>query len=1023
MVKTITIAIMVVICLQCMQAQEVGPKVTQFDWSQFEFTYTDDSNVEHFSKLTDEAKTTDHIIALLRAVYINENVPGIRYAYAYRHPGEPMASLHRQLNYGFNYTAHDTRYEGSYTNHGNAHGRGGGGVNNTWDRSMDSDILPIKNPVEDGMTVMLVQLNESWTMPTGAGDKDHASNIIDSAYSSVQIVKAFTRVHDENNPGYLFAIDGTATNKFFFISKGKPRASSSRPLYRLYEQISPVKGDHGSTTYDFISKMKSGQVYYCFHDCYDVATYAKDKDSHGNSVGHWFTISNEGEAYSLKNLCLYVPDRRFENELRDEDPVMDGLSWYDDQANYYTNYGVKNGSTEMDSIIRPKVLMYTADLNAEAVPSEVENHYRVNLDWSTSFTDQKIGAHVPEHFYVYIVKEDGSWVRIDDLLGENEPVERHEGSYLVEQTYETQTFNYVITAHPINYDMDGNMIMDGMDTLNTELEKPLVTITAVSPVRTVIIPPLGKPFFQKLYEYRSFYNVNSEENFYRNAIAVKAANERAFLAIKDFKGYYDVTRTDPDSNKVTIAHVSITQEPDEVGFWYHVDYEASTQQDITNNLFDTDVFTDGFIATANDEMVFFDHFRASTAQNEHYDHYIYNFEQVEVDGNGAAAFQEACSNPVTVPVFKTTNTVETEGYTREAVLDDRDHHLEPRPVNSITFTAIYDPAANLVEYDVLRVNKQHHPVDEYKVGKAENFNNSGEYHVITVGSEGYLNNLEQIKYINYGDASESITVLDKYGAIANKMSSYVPTIITLFGGNQSKVNTYGCNIQDMSYPQLSLEISAEKSESFKQKDDDGNIINSKGYTSMLHLTPVLTDEMKYAYYYRVWRVVDGEETEVLLNELEDFSGTGTNSNTGATAAWQAIYSTIQETYPGENPMDVCDIIVRPFNDDDDDDFEVTYIARLYATYIDGYNPDVITPDRPGRRVAEHGGKDYVVVEQKATVNFKGVPTYVKELNQDQVVSVTYFNLQGIPSNRPYQGMNIVVTRYANGKTVTEKMAH
>ena len=1015
---------MAVICLQSMQAQEVGPKVTHFDWSQFEFSYTDNNNVEHVSKLTDEAKTTDHIIALLRAVYINENVPGIRYAYAYRQPGEPTPSLHRLLDYGFNYTSHKVNYEGSVTGHGNAHGRGGGGANNTWPRSMDSDILPIKNPVEDGMTVMLVQLNERWNKPTGASDAMNAPEIIDSAYNSVQVVKAFTRVHDEYNPGYLFAIDGTATNKFFFISKGKPRASSASPLYRLYEQISPVKGDHGSTTYDFISKMKSGQVYYCFHDCYDVATYAKDTLSNGDPVGHWFTISNEGEAYSLKNLCLYVPDRRFENELRNEDPVLDGLSWYDDQAHYYTNYGVKNGASAMDSIIRPKVLMYTADLNAEAVPSEVENHYRVNLDWSTSFTDQKIGAHVSEHFYVYIVKDDGSWVRIDDLLGENEPVERHEGSYLVEQTYETQTFNYVITAHPINYDMDGNMIMDGMDTLNTNLEKPLVTITAVSPVRTVIIPPLDKPFFQKLYEYRSFFNVNSEENFYRNAIAVKAANEQAFLAIKDFKGSYEVTRTDPDGNKVTIAHVSIASQPEETGFWYHVDYEASTQQDVTNNLFDNSgVILDDFIASAADEMVFFDHFRASTAQNDHYDHYIYNFEQIEVDGNGAVAFQDACSNPVTVPVFKTTNTVETEGYTREEVLDDKDHHLEPKPVNAITFTATYDPAANLVEYDVLRVNKEHHPMDEYKVGKAENFNNSGEYHVITVGSEGFLNYLDQIKYINSGDASEAITVKDKYGAISHMVSSYVPTIVTLFGGNQNKVNTYGCNIQDMSYPQLSLEISAEKSESFKHKDDEGNIITSKGYTSRLHLTPVLTDEMDYAYYYRVWRVVDGEETEVLLNELEDFSGTGTNATTGTAATWQATYSSIQSTYPGENPTDVYDIIVRPYSNEDDDNFEVSYIARLYATYIEGYNSDVITPDKPGKRVTEHGGKDYVVVEQKATVNFKDVPTSVEELYQNQVESTVYFNLQGIPSNRPYQGLNIVVTRYANGKTVTEKIVH
>ena len=1015
MVKKITFALLAVICLLSAQAQEVGPKVTQFDWSQFAFTFTDSDNVEHVANLTDEAKTTDHIIGLLRAVYTNEHVPGIRYAYAYQRPGEPEPSLHRLLNYGFNYTSHTQAYEGS-THSGNSHGRGGGGSNNTWDRSLDQGILPLKNPVEDGMTVMLVQLNESWDKPRGGGDKHNAREIIDSAYNSVQVVTAFTRVHDVNNPGYLYAIDGTATNKFFFISKGKPRASSSSPLYRLYEQISPVKGDHGTTTYDFISKMKSGQVYYCFHDCYDVATYDRDKDSHGNPVGHWFTISNEGEAYSLKNLCLYVPDRRFENELRDEDPVADGLSWYDDQAHYYTNYGSKVGSTQLDSIIRPKVLMYTADLNAEAVPSEVKDHYRVNLDWSTSFTDQKIGAHVPEHYYVYIVKEDGSWERIDHLLNKNEPVENTSDSYLVPQTYETQVFKYVITAHPINYDMDGHMIMDGMDTLNVDCEKPLVTITAVSPVRTVIIPPLDKPFFQRVLEYRCFYNVNTEENFYRNLICVRTANEEEFHAIKDFNGTYDVTRTDPDGHKVTIAHVAIKQEPGTEGYSYHVDYELQTQQDVSNNLFDNgEVIIDGFIASATDDMYFSDRFRASTEKNDHYDHYVYCFEKVAVDGNSGTAFQTACSNPLTVPVFKTTNTVATEGYTRENVLEDRDHHLVPKPTNAITFTATYDPAANLAEYDVLRVNKNQHPVGEFKVGKAEHFNNSGEYHVITVGSEGYLNHLEQITYISAGDAKEAITVLDRNGAVADQISSYVPMIVTLYGGDQSKVNTYGCEIKDMSYPQLNLQVNAEKSKQFQYKDENGNITTGKGYTARLHLTPILTKEMEYAYYYRVWRVVNGEETEVLLNELEDFGGVSAVNN----AAWGAVYSSIQVTYPGEQPMDVTDIIVRPYNDEDDDDFNVQYIARLYATYIEGGWQDVVVPDRP-KRAVEHGGKDYVVVEQRETVNYKNVPTDVEELAGKVVSSVTYYNLQGTPSQRPYQGLNIVVTRYANGKTRTEK---
>ena len=999
------------------QAQELGIKMTQFDWANpvFDFSYTEAGTGETKTvKLTDEAKTTDHIIALLRAVYVNADIPGIRYAYMWRNPETGELLLNRKMNFRYNYTSHSDRSE--YPN------GGGGNPNNTWARSLDKNagIVVPEETTQDGMTVMLVQLKESWTEPWGAKFINNARKTIDTAYSSVKVVTAFTRVHDVYNPGYLFAIDGAATNKFFFISKGKSRGCSASPLYRLYEQISPVKGDAGTTTNDFVSKMKSGEVYYCFHDCVDVATYFNQRDENNRPIGHWFTISDEGEAYSLKNLCLYVPDRRLENERKDMDPVLDELSSYDDQAKYYTNYGVKDENSTQDSIIRPKVFMYTADLNAEAVPSDVEDHYQVNLDWITSLTDQKVGAHVPEHYYVYIVQDDGSWVRIDDLLGENEPVEAREGHYLVPQTYETQVFHYVITAHPINYDMDGNMIMDGMDTLNVDCEKPLVTITAVSPVRTVVIPPLGKPFFQRLLEYRSFYNVNTEENFYRNMIAIGPANEAAFEAIKHFKGTYSVTRTDPDGQKETIAQVNISQKTGEIGFHYQVDYVDETQRDVANALFDNgNIVTEGVVTTATDNMVIYDRFRASTEVNEQYDHYIYNFEQMEMEGHGGEAFEAACSNPLTVPVFKTTNAVETEGYTRDEVLADREHTLQPRPTNMITFTAGYDPTANLVEYDVMRVNREYHPVDEYKVGKAENFNNSGEYHVIGIGAEGYLNYLEQTVNIGYNDDPQAITFIDKYGSVAEPVSSYVPTITTLFGGDLSKMNTYGCNILDMSYPQLNLSISAEKSNSFKQMDADGNFYLSKGYTARLNLVPMLTDEMNYAYYYRVWRVVDGEETEVLLNELDDFGGTGTSAQTGGPSYWQAIYSSIQETYPGENPLDVCDIIVKPYTQEEDDDFEVTYIARLYATYIEGYTSDVIVPDH-NRRIAEHGGKDYVVVEQRATVNFKNVPTYLEEMYGTMINNVTYYNLQGISSDKPFKGMNIVVTRYSNGKVTTEK---
>ena len=981
-----------VLCVFNSHGQEIGPKVTAFDWSQFNFTFNE-NGVEKTANLLDEAKTVDHMKMLLREVYVNPNVPGIRYAYAYRDPATGNPELHRLINYNYNYTSHTirTHYPGG----------GGGGYFNTWDRALDGSDT-IVNPYEDGMTVLLVQIKENWQLGTYNSGDQSPDEVLENAYASVQVVPTFTRVHDEYNPGYLFSCD-VATNRFFFISKGKPRGCSSRPLYHLYEQISPVKSKAGTATYEFIQRMKSGEAYHCYHDCYDVATF---KDG---ANGHWFSISGEGEAYSLKNLCLFVPDRRFvRSQLKDMDPAVDGVNCYTDDGNYYTDYGItKNGNTLEDSIFRPKVLIYTADLNAEAVPSEVEDHYRVTLDWSTSFSDKKLGAHVPEHFYVYIVKDDGSWVRIDDLLNVNEPVENRTGSYLVKQTNETQTFNYVITAHPINYDMDGNIITEGVDTVHG-MAKPLVTISAVSPVRTVIIPPLEKSFFAKILEYRSFYDVNSEHNYYRNTLLVRPANQESFDALENFHGSYSVTRTDPDGQRVTIAHVHYAPLGDCPGYSYHVEYIDSTQDTREIGLFGpTSGVEDGVITSFDQsDMVVVDRFKASTITNEHYDHYVYQYEEIDDE-----LIADVCSNPLTVPVLKTTNQVDYVGYDKEDVLADSDHHLAPRPTNVITYRADYDPSNNVTEYDVFRLDrKPNEDVGEYKVSKAENFNNSGRYDVFTVGEEGFLNDWKESRVIPAGD-NDVISIEDKHGAVADSVSYYVPVIVSLFGGNQNKVNTYGCNIESIAYPTLSLKaVYQEKTNPFNR---DGELVMS--YTVDLELTPNLPDEIDKVYYYRLWRVMDENTTmlasETLLNGLDEVIGS--NSYT----SWSTSYKTIQSTYPRDIYPIVTDIFIdRPY----DDCKKVTYIGRLYATNVPRSDENVESPDHMMRSSAR--GDEYVIAEDIVDVYFDdNVITAVEDLSADQITSVVYYNMMGMSSNRPYQGVNLVVTRYRNGAVVTRKV--
>ncbi|MBQ3959285.1 MAG: hypothetical protein II677_02215, partial [Muribaculaceae bacterium] len=67
--------------------------------------------------------------------------------------------------------------------------------------------------------------------------------------------------------------------------------------------------------------------------------------------------------------------------------------------------------------------------------------------------------------------------------------------------------------------------------------------------------------------------------------------------------------------------------------------------------------------------------------------------------------------------------------------------------------------------------------------------------------------------------------------------------------------------------------------------------------------------------------------------------------------------------------------------------------------------------------------DYYVAEGEVTFsskNYETIPTAVNDLNARQVVSVKYYNVAGIESDKPFDGINIVVTRYSDGSVVTRK---
>jgi hypothetical protein len=938
-------------------------KVTHFDYSNYTYSYIEDG-VEKTAHITDEATSPDQIIGLLKKVYTDPTIPGIHYAYDYN------GTQRKKLNYNFNAS-----------------------LGTPWAKDGD-----ISNPNEDGMTMLVVQVKDGYKVSMASGTDRNKINV---AFQSVKLVNNFTRVNDPENPGYLMSIDGISTNRFFFLSKGKPRASHTAPLYMTYEQISPVNHASGSATTNFISEIKAGHSYPCIHDCGNVITLQQ---------GHWFTIDNSGENYSLNNLTIFMPDRRFEDNLNPNTNASDNEAT---NGEVYKNYGRgKEDDGPFNEVIAPKVLMYTADLNAEATPSNIvagddKTYYDVKLDWGTSFTKEKLGVDVPQHFYLYGVADDGTRTLIQDVRkDDNGMVIVNNHSYSVEQTEDPQTFRYVITAHAINYDTDGNV-------LRNEDGTPYITINAESPVRTVTIPGKHYAFFTEVSEYRSRYHVesaNKQMNIYKNTISISPASANDYENIRPeaYKVYRKYGRTDKLTDK-PIATVTFIPKFDDDGrkqYDYMVEYDNSTQD--MGFLFDEEVpVTSGKLTSYDNSTVkVIDRFTESTTSNNHYDKYTYTFKELKTNG------YYACSHQFEVPVYKTTNDVGGEGRTLDEVVADVNHNAKATPDNTITFSAINNPAANLVNYEIRRLSSNNFK-NYTKVGKAENFNNSGQYFIYALNSAGQLNELVGTETVSADGGN--ITTHDINSSSTNQVSAYVPVINTLYNGDASKPNSYGCDIQRMRYPQVQLAVlNTTKTEPFY--GNDGDLMGYQVYLQIKPVMPTGDSNIDYVYYYRLWREIDGSvsptrfDEEKLLNYEDKQSGEG----------WSNDYDCLYTTYPGEESVSVNDIFVDCAYEGTK---KVNYIVRLYATTIPGEAGYI---DHAPRAVSEGGnGKDYFIAEAKISVTFDNdTPTAIGTIDaESQVENVTYYNMMGVASSRPHQGINIVVKRMSDGSTSTSKLIY
>lgn len=434
----------------------------------------------------------------------------------------------------------------------------------------------------------------------------------------------------------------------------------------------------------------------------------------------------------------------------------------------------------------------------------------------------------------------------------------------------------------------------------------------------------------------------------------------------------------------------------------------------------------------NKAIMFADSISAMTFDNHHPDHYDYWLEE---------AGHSKTSNLVTIPVFKTYSTM-FGLYTQTQVDEDT---LRTLTANSPNVTLTYDinTHKDMYNYSLYRsaINSD---VDSIKADTQPVSKLTYEYMSQLFGESQNLDPYNvQPNYQSVG--SSVVKRVDYYfnNAVGQPKDyeNYVPVIWTMgshTGRTDGKNNSYGSDIKRNTLGDVVATIEVESSD-YKVKDQEGNWVYGNGvwsynnqlytvYTPMIYITgtpPALYeandgDTVTYEpYMFRAWCLNENVRDFVRdpVTQLLTDNGALTAPILLDTHVKTIDLDTIGGTW--EYGMDRLQwSFAAPVGLTKDD---LTFAVRFYYRAVlksDSGMPLLRRANRDGLVPDEQ----YLIVE--TTGNPDDIWTGIDDMFYDAgrvPVSTTYVNSLGQTSNRPFEGLNIIVTRYSDGTSSTVKV--
>jgi hypothetical protein len=378
---------------------------------------------------------------------------------------------------------------------------------------------------------------------------------------------------------------------------------------------------------------------------------------------------------------------------------------------------------------------------------------------------------------------------------------------------------------------------------------------------------------------------------------------------------------------------------------------------------------------------------------------------VNVTGNGVVIVSTLTSNTLEVPVYKSDMEVnDAYIFSQEDVENDIDMHLSYDDASDVSILVKSDE--QITGYDL-----KHKPANGNtwsSAGTATHQDNSyiaGET-TMSFGQD------ETEMWFPMNDPQE-------------ETYDYVPVTVAnsiVAGGAQG--NTYGAPIRTKNVDNVALEVIVGGSKSDQRPagrwDQDG--VEYCVYTPVITINSEdLSGVTHIPYMFRAWLLSD--------DVIYDFERNTTTGKIEGTDPIELPYCLgtfeVDPTAIGMTSFTIGRDWIGPNGDIPNDwntklenafgapceDADVRIVVRAYYQKANSQKA-------PARGMRDGGGYGF----GEGNGDGDGISTWVMELNPDrQVVGVTYVNPLGMTSDRPFEGVNIIVTRYSDGSSRTSKV--